>query len=163
TSASTYVAGPDGQHRRELKENQMTHNTAVALPPGIGFLKRTFLMTGAIAQPRQSCQFLFYLMKNLLLYRSAWPENSERFLMKTLGGAVLQVDVEDPFEQSGPTHARCLPLRVSVLASGLGGTLCGAGGYRSRAAEGGNLPDRGHSFPEVRLQLSALPLPSDAG
>ena len=31
-------------------------------------------------------------------------------------GAVLQVDVEDPFEQSGPTHARCLPLRVSVLA-----------------------------------------------
>src|SRR5215468_7229374 len=68
-------------------------------------------MAGAISQPRQSRQFLFCLMKNPLLYRSAWPENSERFLMKTLGGAVLPVDVEDPFEQSGPTHARCLPAR----------------------------------------------------
>src|SRR5215510_16042075 len=84
-------------------------------------------MAGAISQPRQSCQFLFCLMKNPLLYRSAWPENSERFLMKAARGAVLQVDVEDPFEQSGPTHARCLPLRVSVLAEGLGGALCGAG------------------------------------
>src|SRR5262245_40260124 len=47
-------------------------------------------MAGAISQPRQSCQFLFRLMKNSLLYRSAWPkssrEASERFLMETLGG-----------------------------------------------------------------------------
>src|SRR5262249_707339 len=135
---------------------------AVQPNESIGFLT-TFSMAGAISQPRQSRQFLFCLMKNPLLYRSAWPESSERFLMKTLGGGVLQVDVEDPFEQSGPTHARCLSLRVSVLAWGLGGALCGAGGYRSRAAEGGNLPDRRHSFPEVRLQLLALPLPSDAG
>src|SRR5215813_10308467 len=46
-------------------------------------------MAGAISQPRQSCQFLFCLMKNPLLYRSAWPESSreasERFLMETLG------------------------------------------------------------------------------
>ena len=49
----------------------------------------TFSMAGAISQPRQSCQFLFCLMKNPLLYRSAWPESSreasERFLMETLG------------------------------------------------------------------------------
>src|SRR4030095_2101598 len=46
-------------------------------------------MAGAISQPRQRCQFLFCLMKNPLLYRSAWPESSreasERFLMETLG------------------------------------------------------------------------------
>src|SRR5262249_36732258 len=46
-------------------------------------------MAGAILQPRQSCQFLFCLMKNPLLYRSAWPESSreasERFLMETRG------------------------------------------------------------------------------
>src|SRR5262250_2472471 len=30
----------------------------------------------AISQPRQSCQFHFCLMKNPLLYRSAWPESS---------------------------------------------------------------------------------------
>src|SRR5262252_6097348 len=46
-------------------------------------------MAGAISQPRQSCQFLFCLMKNPLLYRSAWPESSReasgRFLMETLG------------------------------------------------------------------------------
>src|SRR5499427_5600613 len=49
----------------------------------------TFSMAGAISQPRQSRQFLFCLMKNPLLYRSAWPESSreasERFLMETLG------------------------------------------------------------------------------
>jgi len=33
-------------------------------------------MAGAISPPRQSCQFLFCLMKNPLLYRSAWPESS---------------------------------------------------------------------------------------
>src|SRR5262245_61462819 len=46
-------------------------------------------VAGAISQHRQSCQFLFCLMKNPLLYRSAWPESSreasERFLMETLG------------------------------------------------------------------------------
>src|SRR5262245_43740912 len=46
-------------------------------------------MAGAISQPRQSSQFLFCLMKNPLLYRSAWPESGrevrERFLMETLG------------------------------------------------------------------------------
>src|SRR5215510_13185881 len=46
-------------------------------------------MAGAISQPRQSRQFLFCLMKNPLLYRSAWPESSReasgRFLMETLG------------------------------------------------------------------------------
>src|SRR5215475_2661916 len=46
-------------------------------------------MAGAISQPRQSCQFMFCLMKNPLFYRSAWPQSSreasERFLMETLG------------------------------------------------------------------------------
>jgi hypothetical protein len=45
-------------------------------------------MAGAIAQDRQRCQFLFCLMKNPLLYRSAWPESSrearERFLVASL-------------------------------------------------------------------------------
>ena len=31
-------------------------------------------------------------------------------------GAVFHVDIEDPFEQSGPVHAWYLSLRVSVLA-----------------------------------------------
>src|SRR5215475_12849554 len=35
-------------------------------------------MAGAISQPRRSCQFLFCLMKNPLLYRSAWPESSRK-------------------------------------------------------------------------------------
>src|SRR5215475_12769485 len=43
----------------------------------------------AIAEDRESCQSHFCLMKNPLLYRSAWPESSreasERFLMETLG------------------------------------------------------------------------------
>src|SRR5215470_9090642 len=45
-------------------------------------------MAEAISQPRQSCQFHFCLMKNPLLYRSAWPESSreasEGFVMETL-------------------------------------------------------------------------------
>ena len=35
-------------------------------------------------------------------------------------GAVFNVDVEDPFEQSGPTHARRRALRLRVIACGLG-------------------------------------------
>src|SRR4029434_8097481 len=54
----------------------------------IGFLN-DLLCGRAISQPWQRCQFLFCLMKNPLLYRSAWPESSreasERFLMETLG------------------------------------------------------------------------------
>ena len=42
-------------------------------------------------------------------------------------GAVFDVDVEDPFEQSCPTDARRRALRVSVLAGGLGGTLWRSG------------------------------------
>ena len=34
--------------------------------------------------------------------------------------AVFNVDVEDPFEQPGPTHARRRTLRVRVIARGLG-------------------------------------------
>jgi hypothetical protein len=41
--------------------------------------------------------------------------------------AVFHVDVEDPFEQSSPTHARRRALRLSVLAGGLGGTLWRSG------------------------------------
>src|SRR5215467_12393230 len=36
--------------------------------------KRTFLMTGAISQDRESCQFRFWLMKNPLLFRLVRPE-----------------------------------------------------------------------------------------
>src|SRR5215831_18576541 len=47
--------------------------------------KPLFFMAGAIAQDRQSCQFFFCLMKNPLLYRSAWPESGrearERFFV----------------------------------------------------------------------------------
>src|SRR5262249_61901798 len=54
----------------------------------IGFLNDPFYELSDIASPA-SCQFLFCLMKNPLLYRSAWPESSrqasERFLMETLG------------------------------------------------------------------------------
>src|SRR5215510_4646600 len=45
-------------------------------------------MSEAISQDRERCQLLFCLMKNPLLYRSAWPESSreasERFVMETL-------------------------------------------------------------------------------
>ena len=55
----------------------------------IGFLNHLFFsMTGAISQDRESCQFLFCLMKNPLLYRSARPESGregrERFFMEPL-------------------------------------------------------------------------------
>ena len=50
--------------------------------------KPPFSMTGAISQDRDRCQFLFCLMKNPLLYRSARPESGrearERFLMAPL-------------------------------------------------------------------------------
>src|SRR5215813_5787704 len=38
--------------------------------------KPPFSMAGAISQGCERCQFLFCLMKNPLLYRSAWPESS---------------------------------------------------------------------------------------
>ena len=41
--------------------------------------------------------------------------------------AVFDVDVEDPFEQSGPTHARRLSLGRGVIGRGRGGTLCRSG------------------------------------
>ena len=48
--------------------------------------KPPFSMTGAISQDRERCQFLFCLMKNPPLYRSARPESGrearERFLWR---------------------------------------------------------------------------------
>jgi hypothetical protein len=38
--------------------------------------------------------------------------------------AVLHVDVEDPFEQPGPAHARGVSLGRGVIGRGRGGTLC---------------------------------------
>ena len=37
--------------------------------------------------------------------------------------AVLDVDVEDPFEQPGPAHARRFSLTLGVIGRGLGGTM----------------------------------------
>ena len=42
-------------------------------------------------------------------------------------GAAFYVDIEDPFEQPGPAHARRRALRMSVFARALGGTLCRSG------------------------------------
>ena len=41
--------------------------------------------------------------------------------------AVLDVDVEDPFEQPDPAHARRLSLGRGVIGCGRGGTLCRSG------------------------------------
>jgi len=41
--------------------------------------------------------------------------------------AVLHVDVEDPFEQPGPAHARGVSLGRGVIGRGRGGTLCRSG------------------------------------
>src|SRR5207253_11101915 len=54
----------------------------------IGFLNHLF-MAGAIAQDRESCQFVFCLMKNPMLYRAAarverGREVRERFLVAPL-------------------------------------------------------------------------------
>ena len=53
-------------------------------------LKRPFLWLELYRSPGRVVNFLFCLMKNPLLYRSAWPESSreacERFFMETLGG-----------------------------------------------------------------------------
>ena len=38
--------------------------------------------------------------------------------------AMFDVDVEDPFEQPGPDHARRFSLGRDVIAWWLGGTLC---------------------------------------
>ena len=38
-------------------------------------------------------------------------------------GAVFHVDIEDPFEQPGPAHARGLSLALGVIGRRLGGTL----------------------------------------
>jgi hypothetical protein len=50
--------------------------------------KPPFSMIRAISQNRESCQFVFCLMKNPLLYRAAWSESSreapERFDMAPL-------------------------------------------------------------------------------
>lgn len=37
---------------------------------------------------------------------------------------MVDVDIEDSFEQSGPTHARRRTLRLRVIACGLGCLLC---------------------------------------
>ena len=42
-------------------------------------------------------------------------------------GAAFDVDIEDPFEQSGPTRARRFSLTLGVIDRGLGGTLCRSG------------------------------------
>src|SRR5262245_14385375 len=85
--------GSGSKTRRRLMCDEHAHSTQLTRTVHDlamdRIFKRTFLMTGAIAQPRQRCQFLFCLMKNPLLYRSAWPESSreasEMFLMETLG------------------------------------------------------------------------------
>jgi hypothetical protein len=41
--------------------------------------------------------------------------------------AVFRVDVEDPFEQPGPAHARCFSLGTGVIGRGLGGALWRSG------------------------------------
>src|SRR5918996_1824968 len=71
-----------------MTESKSCHLDRVPINGWIGFLNDLFYGRSGIAA-RQSCQFLFCLMKNPLLYRSAWPESSreasERFLMETLG------------------------------------------------------------------------------
>ena len=55
------------------------------------------------------------------------PERVEgaAMIFKSAGAvrAVFDVDVEDPFEQSGPTHARRFSLTLGVIGRELGGTL----------------------------------------
>ena len=41
--------------------------------------------------------------------------------------AVLHVDIEDPFEQPGPAHARGVSVGRGVIGRGRGGTLCRSG------------------------------------
>ena len=55
-------------------------------------------MAGAISQPRQGCQFLFCLMKNPLLYQSAWPESSREASERSgdLGSGVIMILLKNP-------------------------------------------------------------------
>jgi hypothetical protein len=41
-------------------------------------------------------------------------------------GAVFNIDIEDPFEEPGPAHARRLSLTLGVIERGLGDALCRA-------------------------------------
>jgi hypothetical protein len=43
------------------------------------------------------------------------------------GRGAVDTVVEDPFEQSAPTHARRFSLTLGVIGRGLGGTLCRSG------------------------------------
>jgi len=62
--------------------------------------------------------------------------------------AVLNVDVEDPLEQPGPTHARRRALRVRVIACGLGCRL------RETPRQGDSTPAWRQSY--LKISMTSL-------
>src|SRR5262249_8650699 len=81
-------------------------------------------MSEAISQDRERCQLFFRLMKNAMLYRSAWPESSrearERFDMEpfartpseglrrlALAGGFRLLRLSGIDRLDAPAHAAC--------------------------------------------------------
>ena len=59
-------------------------------------------------------------------FRKDFPD-AESYEAAAAVRAVFDVDVEDPFEQPGPTQARRRSLTLGVIVRGLGGTLWRSG------------------------------------
>jgi uncharacterized protein YciI len=69
--------------------------------------------------------------------------------------AVFHVDIEDTFEQPGPTHARRFSLTLGVIGRGLGGTLCRSGNDFTAQLRVGRQHAVGFLSPGVSRPVSA--------
>ena len=91
-------------------------------------------MTGAISQDRESCQFLFCLIKNPLLYRAARPES---------GREVREVCLITPLARTQSERCRRLALATGFRLLRLYGI--------DRIAAQGSVAGRGWAGPDRRV------------
>ena len=68
---------PSGTHLTRPPRGYLEKRSSLPKHYFIWIFKRSFSMTGAISQDRESCQFLSWLMKNPILDRAARPESGQ--------------------------------------------------------------------------------------